>query len=116
LQPYAKNARRHDAKQIGQLKNSIAAFQFMNPIIVDSKGVVIAGHGRLQAAIELGMTKVPVIEVTHLSDVEVKAYRLADNKLAENSTWDEGLLKIELGPVDNHLEAMSAATRFQHAA
>jgi hypothetical protein len=96
LQPYAKNARRHDAKQIGQLKNSIAAFQFMNPIIVDSKGVVIAGHGRLQAAIELGMTKVPVIEVTHLSDVEVKAYRLADNKLAENSTWDEGLLKIEL--------------------
>ncbi|WP_259274166.1 site-specific DNA-methyltransferase [Sulfitobacter mediterraneus] len=96
LQPYAKNARRHDAKQIGQLRNSIYAFGFMNPIIVDSDDVVIAGHGRRQAAIELGMTKVPVIEVTHLSDAEVKAYRLADNKLAENSKWDEGLLQIEL--------------------
>jgi DNA modification methylase len=96
LHPYAKNARRHSAKQIGQLKNSISAFGFMNPVIVDSDDVVIAGHGRLQAAIELGMARVPVIEVTHLSDAEVKAYRLADNKLAENSTWDEGLLQIEL--------------------
>jgi hypothetical protein len=96
LHPYAKNARRHSAKQIGQLKNSISAFQFMNPIIVDDNGIVIAGHGRLQAAIELGMSRVPVIEVTHLSETEVKAYRLADNKLAENSTWDEGLLQIEL--------------------
>lgn len=96
LHPYAKNARRHGTKQIGQLKSSITAFQFMNPIIVGRDGVVIAGHGRLQAAIELGMARVPVIEVTHLSDAEVKAYRLADNKLAENSTWDEGLLQIEL--------------------
>ena len=96
LQNYARNARKHDAKQIGQLKNSISAFGFMNPIIVDALGVLIAGHGRLQAAIELGLQKVPVIEAPHLSDAEVKAYRLADNKIAENASWDEGLLRIEL--------------------
>ena len=96
LQNYSHNPRKHDARQIGQLKNSISAFGFMNPIIVDAAGIVIAGHGRLQAAVELGLQKVPVIAAAHLSEAKVRAYRLADNKIAENSSWDEGLLRIEL--------------------
>lgn len=96
LHEYARNARHHSARQIGQLKNSIVAFGFMNPILIDNNDVVIAGHGRLQAAAELGMLTVPVILVSHLTDAEVKAYRLADNKLAENSSWDDRLLQIEI--------------------
>jgi DNA modification methylase len=93
---YDRNARRHDAQQIGQIMNSIKTFGFMNPILVDQHKTVIAGHGRLQAALELGLSKVPVIENTHLTEPQIKAYRLADNKLAENASWDDGLLRIEL--------------------
>jgi hypothetical protein len=96
LQPYANNARRHSPKQITQIKSSIEAFGFINPVIIDQNNEVIAGHGRLQAAIELKLNMVPVIPVGHLSDAEVRAYRLADNKIAENATWDEGLLRIEI--------------------
>lgn len=96
LTPCLSNARTHSPKQIGQLKSSITAFGFINPILVDSKGEVIAGHGRLLAGLELGLQKLPVISILHLSVAEVRAYRLADNKIAENATWDASLLQIEL--------------------
>jgi hypothetical protein len=97
LHVYQRNARRHPPSQIGQISSSIQAFGFINPILADAQNVVVAGHGRLQAARELGLTKVPVIRVSHLSDTEIQAYRLADNKIAENSSWDDALLRIELG-------------------
>ena len=87
LRCYENNARLHSAKQIGQIKRSIETFGFINPVIVGPGNEVIAGHGRLAAAMALGLDHVPVIEVSHLSAAEVRAYRLADNKLAENSTW-----------------------------
>lgn len=99
LNPYAQNAREHTPKQVGQIKRSIETFGFINPVIVDKSGEVIAGHGRLLAALELKLKSVPVICVDHLSETEVRAYRLADNKIAENSSWDEGLLRVEVSEI-----------------
>lgn len=96
LEAYKKNARVHAPKQIAQIKQSIESFGFIVPITVDRGGNVIAGHGRLQAAKELGLKRVPVIQVDHLDETQVRAYRLADNKIAENATWDEALLRIEI--------------------
>ncbi|MDP9412535.1 MAG: site-specific DNA-methyltransferase [Pseudomonadota bacterium] len=95
--PYANNARIHPRKQIDQLKESISLNGFTNPILVDQAGVIIAGHGRLIAARELALETVPVIELGSLSDAQVKALRLADNKIALNSGWDVDLLRVELG-------------------
>ena len=78
------------------MAKSIEHFGWINPILVDEDNQVLAGHGRLLAAQHLGLTKVPIIQVTHLSIAEKHAYRLADNKLAENATWDEGLVRVEL--------------------
>ena len=96
LIPYVNNARVHDDYQINQIAASIKEFGFNNPILTDGKNGVVAGHGRLAAAIKLEMEKVPVIELSHLSDVQKKAYILADNRIAENAHWDHELLKVEL--------------------
>ena len=96
LRPYARNARVHSKKQIGQIAESIKRFGFTNPILVDEKSNVIAGHGRLAAALELGMAEVPTIKLSHLTEKERQAYILADNKLAENAAWDNELLALEL--------------------
>ncbi len=97
LVPYARNARTHSEAQVDQLKASIAEFGFTNPVLVDGDREIIAGHGRVLAALSLGMAKVPCIELGHLSEAQKRAYILADNKLAENAGWDEELLSIELG-------------------
>ena len=97
LTPYTNNARLHPRKQLDQLKLSIKANGFTNPILVDKAGVIIAGHGRFIAARELGLESVPVIELGDLSDAQVRALRLADNKIALNSGWDVDLLRLELG-------------------
>ena len=102
LIPYARNARQHSDEQIAQVAASIHEFGFTNPILVDSEAGVIAGHARLAAAGRLGLTEVPVIVLDHLSDVQKRAYILVDNKLAENATWDEEMLRIEI-------EALTAA-------
>lgn len=94
---YTGNARQHPRKQIEQIKTSISTFGFSNPILVDKAGVVIAGHGRLLAARELALETVPVIELGSLSPAQVRALRLADNKIALNSGWDVDLLRVELG-------------------
>ncbi len=96
LKPYANNARVHSKKQVTQIARSIKAFGFNNPVLIDSKKTVIAGHGRVLAAKELSMDKVPTICLDHMSDSEKKAYILADNKLAEKAGWDKEVLKIEL--------------------
>lgn len=96
LQPYAKNARTHSDEQVEQIAASIREFGFTNPILVDSKDGIIAGHGRLMAAKRLQLPEVPVIVLDHLTDEQRRAYILADNKLALNAGWDNELLAEEL--------------------
>jgi DNA modification methylase len=96
LVPYIRNARTHSEDQVAQIAASIVEFGWTNPILTDGTNGVIAGHGRLLAARKLGLDKVPVIELAHLTQMQKRAYVLADNRIAENAGWDEELLKIEL--------------------
>lgn len=95
--PYERNARVHDAAQIDQIIASINEFGFTNPILIDANNVVVAGHGRLEAAKRLGMDMVPTIKLGHLTDAQRRAYTIADNQIALNSSWDLELLQLELG-------------------
>jgi len=96
LKPYERNARTHSTEQVAQIAASIVEFGFTNPILVDSNDGIIAGHGRLTAAQELGLKTVPVVVLDHLSDRQRKAYIIADNQLALNAGWDTDLLRAEL--------------------
>ena len=97
LTPYLHNARTHSKKQIGQIAKSIKEFGFTNPVLIDGKNNIIAGHGRVLAASELKLPSVPTILLEHLTEKQKKAYIIADNKLAEAAGWDNAILKIELG-------------------
>ena len=96
LKPYPGNARTHDDRQLAKIKSSLEAFGWMNPILAEQDGTIIAGHGRWLAAKSLGLAQVPVIRVEHLTPDAARAYRLADNRLAELSGWDRDTLEIEL--------------------
>jgi DNA modification methylase len=96
LIPFARNPRTHTDAQIAQIAASIVEFGFNNPILVDTKAGIIAGHGRLLAARKLGLTEVPVIVLDHLTEAQKRAYVIADNQLALNAGWDEDLLRAEL--------------------
>ena len=96
LIPYERNARTHSAEQLAQIAASIQEFGFTNPILVDGNDGVIAGHGRLKAARDLGLTEVPVVVLDHLSSEQKRAYVIADNKLALNAGWDFSLLQQEV--------------------
>ena len=96
LLPYARNARQHSDEQIAQIAASIAEFGFVNPCLVGADGVLVAGHGRLAAARKLRLSTVPVVVLDHLTPTQRRALVLADNRLAELSTWDDALLRIEL--------------------
>jgi DNA modification methylase len=96
LVPYQNNARTHSREQITKLRSSIREFGFINPVIIDRGYGVIAGHGRIMAAREEGITEVPCVFVDHLTEAQKKAYILADNRMALDAGWDEELLKIEL--------------------
>src|SRR5437588_9159827 len=96
LIPYARNPRTHSDAQVAQIAASIAEFGFNNPILVDTGAGIIAGHGRLLAARQLGLEEVPVIVLDHLSETQKRAYIIADNQLALNAGWDEELLRLEL--------------------
>jgi DNA modification methylase len=96
LQPYARNPRTHSDSQIAQIAASIREFGWTNPLLVDKRGTLIAGHGRLLAARQLGMSEVPTIVIGHLSAAQKRALIIADNKLALNAGWDEDLLRGEL--------------------
>lgn len=97
VKPNPRNARTHSKAQIREIARSIEQFGFMNPVLVDEDGMALAGHGRLRAALLLGMTTIPVVRFDHLSDAEKRAYALADNKIAEKAGWDREILAIELG-------------------
>jgi ParB-like nuclease domain/DNA methylase len=90
------NPRIHSKKQIRQIASSIKAFGFLVPVIIDRLGAVIAGHGRVMAAEFLGLTQVPTICVEHLNEAQIKAFMIADNRLTENSTWDDRLIAEQL--------------------
>jgi ParB-like chromosome segregation protein Spo0J len=96
LRPWPRNARTHSRKQIRQIAESIRRFGFTNPVLVDGENRILAGHGRVGAARELGMATVPCLRIEHMSAAEKRAYVLADNKLAINAGWDEELLALEL--------------------
>lgn len=96
LIPYAKNARTHSEAQIGQIAASIKEFGFTQPVLLDGSNGIIAGHGRVLAALKLDLEQVPTIELQHLSATQKQAYIIADNKLALNSSWDDQLLALEV--------------------
>jgi DNA modification methylase len=96
LVPDPRNARTHPRRQIDQIAASIRAFGFTNPVLIEPSGKVIAGHGRLLAARQMGLTEVPTIELSGLGEAQVRALRIADNKIALNAGWDVEILKLEL--------------------
>lgn len=97
--PYENNPRLND-NAVDYVANSIREFGFKNPIIVDKHNVIIAGHTRLKASQKLGLKEVPIIRATELTDEQVKAFRLADNKTAELASWDYPVLDEEIGTLD----------------
>lgn len=104
LIPYAKNARTHSDEQIAQIAGSIKEFGFNNPVLVDKDNSIIAGHGRVLAARKLGMDKVPVVILNHLTESQRKAYILADNRIALNSGWDSSMLSVELQDLKDDID------------
>jgi DNA modification methylase len=96
LKPDPANARQHSKKQIRQIGNSIQTFGFIVPILIDRDGRVIAGHGRLLACRELGIPEVPTLCLEHLTDAQIRAFMIADNRLTEIATWDDRLLAEQL--------------------
>jgi hypothetical protein len=96
LVPHKRNARTHSKRQIGQIARSIEEFGFNNPVLVDAKNRIIAGHGRVEAARSLGLETIPAIRLEHLNETQLRAYVIADNRLAELSGWDHEILAIEL--------------------
>ena len=96
LIPYVNNARTHSQEQVNKLRSSLREFGFVNPVIIDQDKNVIAGHGRLMAAKEEGITEVPCVLVDYLTEAQKKAYILADNRYAQDAGWDEELLRLEI--------------------
>jgi hypothetical protein len=96
LIPYSGNARIHSRSQIRKMVKSMRSFGFVNPILIDSTDTVICGHGRLAAALELKLKLVPTIRLESLTPDQIRAYVIADNRLAEDASWDEQILKVEL--------------------
>ena len=96
LIPYARNSRTHSDEQVTQIAASIREFGFTNPVLIDSNGTIIAGHGRVIAAKKVGLAEVPCLRLHHLNPSQIRAYVIADNKLALNAGWDDEMLKAEL--------------------
>lgn len=103
IKPYKKNPRQND-QAVKEVANSIKEFGFKVPIVIDKKGVIIAGHTRYKAAARLKLEEVPCIVANELTDNQVKAYRLVDNKVSELSFWDDSLLQLELEDIDKSLD------------
>lgn len=100
LIPYARNSRTHSDAQVAQIAASIREFGFTNPVLIDADGGIIAGHGRVMAARQLGLAEVPCLRLPHLTEAQKRAYIIADNAIALNSGWDDDLLKAELKWLD----------------
>jgi ParB-like nuclease domain len=115
LKPRARNPRTHTAKQPKQIAASIKEFGFINPILIDGANGIIAGHGRVEAAKLVGMGDVPTVRVDHLTPAQIRAYVIADNKLAENAGWDRELLTLELQELSVELNFDVTVTGFETA-
>jgi len=114
LRPDKRNARVHSARQVERIADSIAAFGFNVPVLVDNKGGVLAGHGRVLAARRLGLKEVPTIMLDHLDEAERRAFMIADNRLAELASWDGVRLGLELQELKNlNLDFALSATGFE---
>lgn len=113
LRPASRNARRHSKKQIEQIKASFDEFGIINPVIVDEENTILAGHGRLEAAKASGVSALPVIRVKGLTEHQKRAYRIADNKIAENAEWDFSILAEELKDLGENLSIDLAVTGFE---
>jgi ParB-like chromosome segregation protein Spo0J len=100
LIPYARNSRIHSERQIAQIAASIREFSFTNPVLIDGDDGIIAGHGRVLAAHTLGLAEVPCIVLDHLTELQKRAYVIADNRLAENAGWDDAALSAELARLE----------------
>src|SRR5258708_14648883 len=96
LKPNPRNARLHSQKQLHQIAASISEFGFNVPVLIDRGNIIIAGHGRVDAARKLGMETVPVLRIEHLTDEQKRAFALADNKIALNSDWDLEVLQLDM--------------------
>jgi len=96
LVPYARNSRTHSKEQIAQIAGSIREFGFTNPVLIDDDGGIIAGHGRVLAARQIGLTEVPTITLSGLTEAQKRAYVIADNRIALNAGWDEEMLRVEI--------------------
>lgn len=103
LKPYKKNAKKHDKTQVEQIANSIKEFGFTQPVIIDKNNCVVAGHGRILGAKKAGLKQVPTVTLEELTEEQIKAYRLVDNKLNE-SDWDFSLLDEELGILSDDID------------
>ena len=99
LVPSARNARTHSPEQVDALAASIVAYGFNNPVLIDELGEIVAGHGRVLAAQQLGLVEVPVVVLAHLDETQRRAYLLADNRLAELAGWDNAALERELAAI-----------------
>lgn len=97
LIPHGNNSRTHSAEQVEQIIASIREFGFTNPVLVDDFGQIVAGHGRVLAAQKMGLSTVPCLRLEGLTEAQIRAYVIADNKLAENAGWDMDLLCLEIG-------------------
>jgi hypothetical protein len=115
LKPRARNPRTHTKKQIQQIAASIKEFGFISPVLTDGADGIIAGHGRIEAAKLVGMSDVPTVRVDHLTPAQIRAYVIADNKLAENAGWDRALLALELQELSVDLNFDVTVTGFEVA-
>jgi DNA modification methylase len=115
LKPRASNPRSHSARQIRQIATSVEKFGFVSPILVDARNGIIAGHGRLAAAKLLRMADVPTVCVGHLTQAQIRAYVIADNKIAENAGWNRTLLTLELKELEAELDFDITVTGFEVA-
>ena len=100
LKAYSQNPKNHPEKQIQQIASSIKEFGFNNPVLTDENNEIIAGHGRLEAAKIMNLDVIPIIRLSHLSETQKRAYRLADNKIAENGGWNTDLLRLEISELE----------------
>jgi ParB-like chromosome segregation protein Spo0J len=100
LTPYDRNSRTHSDAQIEQIIASIREFGFVNPVLVDGTGRIVAGHGRVMAAKKMALATVPCLRLDGLTEEQIRAYVIADNKLAENAGWDESMLRLEIADLD----------------
>lgn len=103
LKPYKKNAKKHPKEQVERIANSIKEFGFTQPVIVDKNNCVVAGHGRILGAKKAGLKQVPTVMLEELTEEQIKAYRLVDNKLNE-SDWDYSLLDEEIGMLADDID------------